>query len=265
MSLSSLLGALFGFGLFLASIVTITDNYMSFLDFHGAMIVFGGTIASAYMSFQTRYVNLAFKAMWWMIKKPKSTREGLNTEIARLIKWSYLVQQKGLPGLENEVKSMPGDDKILKFCVDLLTTNYKPEDIRHMIETAIEAQYERDVAPVAVLKMMAGAAPAFGMIGTLVGMVVMMQGLGEDFSKLGVGLGVALLATLYAVVYARLLCMPAAEKLQQLEEITRFRYYVIAEGIVMLAEKQSPRYMQDRLNSFLDPNIHFNIDKQMSR
>jgi chemotaxis protein MotA len=134
-----------------------------------------------------------------------------------------------------------------------------------MIETAVESQYERDVAPVAVLKMMAGAAPAFGMIGTLVGMVVMMQGLGEDFSSMGAGLAVALLATLYAVVYARLLCLPAAEKLQQLEEITRHRNYLIAEGIVMLAEKQSPRYMQDRLNSFLDPQNHFNIDRQMSR
>ncbi len=265
MSLSSLLGALFGFGLFLASIFTITDNYMSFLDFHGAMIVFGGTIASAYMSFQARYVNIAFKAMWWMVKKPKSTREGLNTEIARLIKWAYIVQAKGLPGLETEVKSMPANDPLVKYCVELLTTNYKPEEIREMVNTAIEAQYERDVAPVAVLKMMAGAAPAFGMIGTLVGMVVMMQGLGADFSKMGGGLAVALLATLYAVVYARLLCLPAAEKLQQLEEIFRFRNYLIAEGIVMLAEKHSPRYMQDRLNSFLDPAIHFNIDTQMSR
>jgi len=265
MSLSSLLGALFGFGLFLASIVTITDNYASFLDFHGAMIVFGGTIASAYMSFQARYVNIAFKAIWWMIKKPRSTREGLNTEIARLIKWAYIVQTKGMQGLETEVRSVQASEPLLKYCVDLVTSNYKPEDLRKMLETAVESQFERNVAPVAVLKMMAGAAPAFGMIGTLVGMVVMMQGLGGDFSSMGTGLAVALLATLYAVVYARLVCLPAAEKLQQKEEIERFRNYLILEGLVMLAEKQSPRFMQDRLNSFLDPAIHFNIDRQMKR
>jgi chemotaxis protein MotA len=265
MSLSSLLGALFGFGLFLASIFTITSNYLSFLDFHGAMIVFGGTIASAYMSFQARYVNIAFKAMWWMIKKPRSTREGLSTEIARLIKWAYIVQSKGLQGLENEIKSVHPSEPLLKYCLELVTTNYKPEELRAMLETAVEAQFERNVAPVAVLKMMAGAAPAFGMIGTLVGMVVMMQGLGNDIASMGMGLATALLATLYAVVYARLLCMPAAEKLQQKEEIERFRNYLITEGLVMLAEKHSPRFMQDRLNSFLDPDTHFNLDRQGGR
>ncbi len=93
-------------------------------------------------------------------------------------------------------------------------------------------------------------------------MVVMMQGLGDDIGNMGMGLAVALLATLYAVVYARLVCLPAAEKLQQKEEIERFRNYLITEGLVMLAEKHSPRFMQDRLNSFLDPAIHFNIDTQ---
>ena len=265
LSLSSLLGALFGFGLFFASIATITSNYSSFLDFHGAMIVFGGTIASAYMSFQGRYVNIAFKAIWWMVKKPKSTREGLNTEIMRLIKWAYIVQQKGIIGLESEVKGANLDDPLLHYCMELVASGYKPEDLRKMLETAVESEYERNVVPVAVLKMMGGAAPAFGMIGTLVGMVVMMQNLGADMSGMGLGLATALLATLYAVVSARLLFMPAAEKLQQKEEINRFRNYLILEGLVMLSEKQSPRYMQDRLNSFLDPSIHFNIDKQISR
>ena len=263
MSIPSLLGALFGFAILIAAVVTVTSNYQSFFDLHGAMIVFGGTIASAYMSYQHRYVNIAFQAIWWMVKKPKSTREGLNTEILRLVKWAYLVQQKGLPGLENEVKAQNVKEPLLKYCMELVTTAYKPEDIRRMLETAIESQFERNVAPVAVLKQMAGAAPAFGMIGTLVGMVVMMQNMGEDMSNIGGGLAVALLATLYAVVISRLLFLPAAEKLQQKEEIERFRNYLILEGLVMLSEKQSPRYMQDRLNSFLDPSIHFNIDKQL--
>ena len=110
---------------------------------------------------------------------------------------------------------------------------------------------------------MASDAPAFGMIGTLVGLVVMLQSLGDDLSKLGQGLAVALLTTLYGVVSARMIFLPAAAKLEQKEQIHHFRNLMIAEGLVLLSEKQSPRYMQDRLNRFLDPAIHFDIDKQM--
>ena len=82
-------------------------------------------------------------------------------------------------------------------------------------------------------------------------------------AMIGTGLAVALLATLYGIIMARLFCLPAADKLMQKEEIMRFRNYMMTEGLVLLAEKQSPRYMQDKLNSFLDPAIHFNLDLQL--
>ena len=71
------------------------------------------------------------------------------------------------------------------------------------------------------------------------------------------------MTTLYGVVVARMIFVPAGLKLLQHEEIERFRNYLITEGLVLLSEKANPRYMQDRLNSFLDPAIHFNIDKQI--
>jgi chemotaxis protein MotA len=101
------------------------------------------------------------------------------------------------------------------------------------------------------------------MVGTLVGMVIMLQHLQADMSNVGTGLAIALLATLYGIITARLFYLPAADKLMQKEEIMRFRNYMMTEGLVLLAEKQSPRYMQDKLNSFLDPAIHFNLDTQL--
>ena len=71
----------------------------------------------------------------------------------------------------------------------------------------------------------------------------------------------ALITTLYGVLFAQLLFSPCSEKMTQREQIVRFRNYLVAEGLVMLAEKKPPRYIQDRMNSFLDPAIHFNIDK----
>ena len=265
MSLSSLLGVLIGFGLFFTSIVLSANNWLAFVSLSSILMVLGGTIAAAYMSYQARYVLLAFKAIWWMIKKPQSTREGLNTEILRLIQWAYLVQKNGLPSLENEIRKVNSEDPVLRFALTMVSSGYKPEEVREILETTIHSQFERQTVPVSVLKQMAAAAPAFGMIGTLVGLVVMLQGLDGDMAKLGHGLSLALLTTLYGVVIARMIFIPAALKLLQKEEIQRFRNEMIAEGLVMLSEKKNPRYMQDRLNSYLDPDIHFSLDKQLRR
>ena len=263
MSLSSLLGVLVGFGLFIGSIFLSTDNWLAFISLSSILMVGGGTTAAAFMSYQARYVVLAFKAVWWMIKKPKSTREGLNTEILRLIQWAYLVQKKGLPALEDEIKKVKSSDPTMRFALTMVSSNYKPEEVREILDTAVDSEFERATIPVEVLKQMSSAAPAFGMIGTLVGLVVMLQGLDGDMSKLGHGLSLALLTTLYGVVVARMIFTPAALKLMQKEEIHRFRNEMVVEGIVMLSEKKNPRFMQDRLNSFLDPDIHFNLDKQL--
>jgi chemotaxis protein MotA len=64
---------------------------------------------------------------------------------------------------------------------------------------------------------------------------------------------------------ARLIFIPVASKVQQREEILRFRNYLVAEGLALLAERKSPRYIQDRMNSYLDPSLHFNIDKHMKK
>lgn len=262
MSLATVIGTIFGFSLIIGAIMHGTDNYMSFLSMEGFLIVIGGTIANAFMSYQSNYVILAFNAMWHMIKKARATREGLNAEIMRLIKWAYLVHSKGLVGLEGEIGTKI-QEPLLRYGVELVVTGYQPEVIRAMMNTAVEADFERSIAPVTVLRNMASTAPAFGMVGTLVGMVIMLQNIQADMSRIGMGLAVALLATLYGIIVARLFCLPAADKLMEKEEIMRFRNYMMTEGLVLLAEKQSPRYMQDKLNSFLDPAIHFNLDAQL--
>lgn len=263
MSLSTLLGFLFGVFLFLGSVAISTDNYASFLDLASVMMVLGGTLAAAYMGYQSRYVNLALRSIGHIFKAPPATRAGLNTEILNLIRWAYIIQTKGMLALDEEVKKSTHLYPMLKFGLTLVISGYKPEEVKSMMETAVEASFERETVPAAVLKDMAANAPAFGMIGTLVGLVVMLQSMGGDMSALGGGLAVALLTTLYGVVVARLICLPAAAKIQQREEIARFRNLLITEGLAMLAEKKTPRQMQDHLNSFLDPDIHFDIDAQL--
>src|SRR6202142_2146106 len=93
-SLATIAGTIFGFALIIGAIMHGTDNYLSFVSVEGFLIVIGGTVANAFMSYQDNYVMLAFGAIWHMIKKPRATREGLNPEIMRLLKWAYLVHSK---------------------------------------------------------------------------------------------------------------------------------------------------------------------------
>ena len=267
MSLSSLLGVIFGLGLILSAIAAATSNPLIYIDIPALLIVFGGTTAAAFMGYHSRDVMNAFKAVVWMVKKPKSTREGLNTEIMRLIKWSYLVQQRGVMALENEIKNVPVNDPILRYCIELVVSNHAPNELHDMMVTAVESDFEHKTTAVPVLRNMGASAPSFGMIGTLVGLIAILSNLGSGAKDLpavvGGGMSLALVATLYGVFFARMVFIPAANKLLQKEETERFRNLMVVEGLTMLADKKTPRFMQDRLNSFLEPQNHFNIDRQL--
>ena len=141
----------------------------------------------------------------------------------------------------------------------MVIAGYTGDEVRGILNTTIEATYGRNSVQAKILMDMGANAPAFGMIGTLVGLVIMLGNL-SDPEALGPSLSIALITTLYGVMFARLLFMPAGSKVQQREDIVRFRNYLVAEGLVLLADQKSPRFIQDKMNSFLDPALHFDID-----
>jgi chemotaxis protein MotA len=111
-----------------------------------------------------------------------------------------------------------------------------------MLAAAADGYYQRVMVTVDILNSMASAAPASGMLGTLIGLIAMLQGLGGDASQLGAGLAVALITTLYGVLFARLLFMPAATQLRQKQGIQRFGNFLVTEGFALLADKQEPAF-----------------------
>ena len=183
------------------------------------------------------------------------------SEVGRVIRWAYTVQKSGIPALESEAKKAVKGDKFLQFGIEMVISGYTGDEVREILTNTIETTFGRNTIQVNILNAMGAAAPAFGMIGTLVGLIIMLDGMGGDPSQLGAGLAVALLTTLYGVIFARLVFLPAAAKIMQREQIVRFRNFLVAEGLALLADRKSPRYIQDKMNSYLDPAIHFNIDK----
>ncbi len=261
------MGAAFGLLLVLGSIVMSVHGFLAFFSLEGLMIVVGGVMAVAFMSFQASDVRKALRAISTMLKESPITHEDLHRDTMNIMKWGRLVKEKGLRALEASIGKNGIEDPFVRYGLNMVVSEYGPEDVRSMMETAADACYERDSIPVDILTAMASHAPAFGMVGTLVGMVTMLCHLGSDMTGIGSNLAVAFLSTLYGVVSARMVYVPAASKLRQEVEKSRFRNQLITEGMVMLVNNKSPMCIQDRLNSFLRPENHdyYNVFGEHSR
>jgi len=262
MSFTTFFGFIAGVGLFVGSILLATPNLGLFLNAPSIILVLGGTLAATFVGQEVRYVMLALKGIATTFTPQLVNRNILNQEVGRIIRWGYLVKEKGFLPLEDEMKKV-ASDPFLVFGVELLITGYTGDEVRGTMESVADNTFERNMVQVNILRSMGGTAPAFGMIGTLIGLIVMLDAMGDNPEALGPGLAVALNTTLYGVLLARLVFVPAANKLQQRQEILRFRHDLVVEGFALLAENRSPRFIQDRMNSFLDPAIRFNIDQQM--
>jgi chemotaxis protein MotA len=250
------LGAGFGALLVLGSILIGAHGVLAFFSLEGLLIVGGGVIAVAFMSFPVEDVKKALDTIKTMLQESRVTYEGLHRDAMNIIRWARLVKERGMRALEATIGKSGIDDPFIRYGLNMVVSEYAPEEVRAMMETAADACYERDIIPVEVLESMASHAPAFGMVGTLVGMVTMLCNLGADISNIGSSLAVAFLSTLYGVVSARMIYMPAASKLRQEVEKTHFRNQLITEGMVMLVNNKQPMFIQDRLNSFLRPDTH---------
>ncbi len=254
---SPILGMACGLLFIIGSIVLGAHSLMAFFSIEGFVVVIGGVITVAFMSFEAEDVRAALAVASHMFKKTKrKSPENLHDDMTAIIYCARLVMEKGMRNLESMIGKAGIRDPFVRYGLTMVVSQYPAEEVRAMMETAADARYERDSIPVEILHSMASHAPAFGMIGTLIGMVAMLCNLSDDVSGIGSNLAVSFLSTLYGVVSARMVYMPAAAKLQHEIDQRRFRNYLVTEGMVMLVSKKTPMYIRDRLNSFLKPEAH---------
>lgn len=254
------IGAAFGLFLVLGSIAVSATSFQAFFSLGGLIIVVGGVVAVAFMSFQTGDVAKALHSITTILRQPVQAHEDLRGDMRCIMEWAHLVNEKGTRGLESKIDRSRASDPFINYGLNMVLSDYSPDDVRAMMSTAADVSCERDCVPVEVLGAMASHAPAFGMVGTLIGMVTMLGSLSDSTTSIGSTLAVAFLSTLYGVLSARLIYMPAATRLQQDVDSRRFRHQLIAEGMVMLASNRSPMYIQDRLNGFLRPGFRDYFD-----
>ena len=159
MSIGTVTGFVAGLALFLLAIVMATDDYMIFWSGTSIIMVLGGTLANAFISYQGVYVIAAVKDVFTIYGHAKVNRNILVDEVKRVLEWADIVGKKGIVGLDQHLKDHKAEDHLVDYAIDILLSGYKPESIRELLTNTIESAFERATLRVKVLENMAATAP----------------------------------------------------------------------------------------------------------
>lgn len=261
-AVETIIGLVAGFILFITAIVTTTDNYLMFLNFPSFLMVVGGTLAATMISFRGQYVIQAFRELLGIFIPMDIDQKSMQRQVESIMNWARILKQKGILGLQEEINQSYIKDPFLRYAGELLLTGYRGDELRKMLANYTETSYERNMIQSYILRTMGGFAPGFGMLGTVIGLIIMLDKLGNNPAELGRGLAFALITTLYGVLLAQFILKPASEKVRQKQEILRLRNLLVTEGFVLLSENKDTMLIQDMLNSFLEPEHHFSVLKK---
>jgi len=213
-----------------------------------ALVVFGGTFAAILVSYPAALV-------WRTVLAVKdafvSRAEPVDAVLAGIINYSQVSRRKGLIALETEIDRAA--DPFLKIALGLAVDGTNAKVARQILEVESDARREYAEGPADVLETAAGYTPTLGILGAVLGLIHVMQSL-SDPSKLGSGIAVAFVATVYGVATANLLLLPLATKLRGGARRAALTRELIIEGITSVQEGLNPRVIEQKLRGFLVVN-----------
>lgn len=251
MDLATLIGIIAGFGLVIFGIVqsagTVTAIWDSFVDVPSFIITFGGTFTAILTSYPMKvYIN-NLKTIAQTFKVPKFDEGGT---IAKIIELSNVARKEGLLALEELGSNL--EDEFMKKGILLIVDGTEPDLVRSILETELSCVESRHKSVIGFWENMASMGPAWGMIGTLIGLVNMLKNL-EDASTIGPNMAVALLTTLYGSLIANWVATPVANKMKYNTELEVQLKEVTIEGLLSIQAGENPRVIEEKLKSFIAP------------
>ena len=253
MDLASLIGLVLGLGLVLSAIM-MGGPLSIFWDAPSVMIVLGGTIASILMSFKMSAVTSTIKVMRKVMLYPLPEP---TEEIERIVAFSNLARREGLLALEEKLEEL--DDEFTQKGLRLIIDGFPGEVVREILEIDMGNTVTRHQAGKKLMETMGAMAPAFGMIGTLIGLVQMLQNM-DDPGSIGSGMAVALLTTFYGAFTANLIYIPFAAKLDNRSKEEVALKTLMIEGIISIQAGDKPALVKEKLKSFLAPKEREAVD-----
>lgn len=253
------IGTVIGLVLAAASValsVLLSGQLGAMIDPMSMFVVFGGTFGAVIACFPLAAVlkvhAVALKALFWSSPDPKLI-------ITDLVKYAEIARREGILSLENHVANM--SDPFIVRGIKMAVDGTDPDLIKTIMETEVEAMVGRHASGKYMLDTMGRLAPAYGMIGTLVGLIIMLNNM-DDPSAIGPGMAVALITTLYGAMIANMVTGPLAEKLaaRSAEEVL-FKT-IIMTGVLSIQSGDNPRVVQSKLLTFLPPNLRDSEEKE---
>lgn len=253
MDLATVIGLALSAMLVVAAIV-MGGSPMLFVNAPSALIVVGGTIGATLMKNPLADVLATFKVVGKAFSAKAPPTPGLIDEIVTL---SRKARKEGMLALENTPVSYDFLSKAIAMCVDGVEVG----QMREILENDIRATGGRHKRGAQILLGIGEAAPAFGMIGTLVGLVQMLASL-EDPSTIGPAMAVALLTTLYGALLANVVALPLAQKLKVRSGEELLAMAICVEGAVSLSQGDNPSAIDQKLKAFLAPKLRETEEKK---
>ncbi|MBZ2173868.1 flagellar motor protein [Schnuerera sp. xch1] len=258
MDISTVAGLILGFGFIMFGILT-KGEISTYFDFSSLLITLGGTLASTLASFPlnnfSNTIKVIRKAFFYKVISPSGV-------ISEVITLANVARKEGLLSLEEYAEDL--DDDFLKKGIMLVVDGTDPELVRNILETELVFLEERHTDGQRIFEIMATYAPAFGMIGTLIGLINMLKNL-DDPSKIGPNMSVALVTTFYGSLLANVVFLPLAQKLKVRSKKEILIKELMVEGLLSIQAGENPRIIEEKLKTFIPPEMRKNYKNQIEK
>ena len=247
MDLATVIGLFTGFFLLVYAIGFGNLGY--FVDVPSMIMVFGGTACSILINFP---MSVVLKTVGYIRKAFTEKNPDLQAVIEQMVIFAQTARRDGLLALEGKLQELK--DPFMLRGIQMVIDGVSPDNVRSILTIDLEQMAARHSQGKGVVDALGAAAPSFGMIGTLVGLVLMLQNL-SDPSALGPGMAVALITTFYGAVLANLAFIPVAGKLAVKNSSEILARQLMIEGMIAIQGGENPNVIRERLFSFLSPTM----------
>lgn len=232
-------------------------NLGNFVDVKSLAIVLGGTICAVIASYPARTLKEVGKHLKLVVMGKKYDIGAL---LDTLVDMAFLARKNGLLALEEKANEL--DDAFFKQGIMMIVDATEPEEVRALMENELDTMSQRHEEAFGLYEKASAYAPAFGMIGTLVGLINMLKGMDLDSGSagnIGPDMAVALVTTFYGCMFANVLFLPIAKKLRGRNEEELLYKQIIIEGILAIQSGDNPKFLKERLLTYLAEDVRQKI------
>ena len=247
MDIASLIGLILAIGLIFASIALGKAPMTAFIDIPSLLIVLGGASAAALICFP---ISSMLRAPVIALKVLINKSEDRLALIKQIVELAETARRDGLLALETKIPEI--ENPLVRTGIQMAVDGSSPEVVEEVLRTEVESIATRHREGKNIMDQLGRFAPAYGMIGTLMGLIMMLQDM-SDPSGIGAGMAVALITTLYGAIVANVFFSPAAQKLGLISRNEMISFEIAIRGVMAIQSGESPRAIGQKLRTFLPP------------